>query len=206
MTHSDPAIEPCLKRCNLSQCEAICCSNGVYLDGKDIGRITDAIAKHPDFFEYLPDDFLIEGSFEGLASGLKTATKPYQYTRPIPAHFRSTRCVFCLDDHRCSLQVAAEKSGQHPWTYKPTACWLFPLSRKKSDPVRPPPRSPEEDPTHKEGDDFPGFTVSCDCGNPQPDGQPWPEVLKEEIAWCQKQGWSIHAPPHTVNGHEKKLG
>ncbi len=186
--------EPLLKRCDLSQCEALCCFHGVYLNGDDIDQINEVLDKFPEQFEHLPDNWLMEGAFEGRAPGLKTATRPHTYKREIPSHFDATRCVFALEDGRCSLQVAAEKEGLHPWTYKPTACWLFPLHKQNRDDPVTAPVTANCDPYNR-GLAFPGFASCLDCGRHCEDGTPWSALLKEELAYCQMKGLKVEMPP-----------
>jgi hypothetical protein len=182
--------KPYLKRCNLAECEAMCCANGVYLSHEDIQRITEAVNAHPEYFKRLPADYIIEGSWAGKAPGLKTATRPHQFKHPVPAHWEQARCVFCLEDGKCSLQVAATENGLHPWHYKPTACWLFPLTKRKTHtPVLSPVQSRDDDPANIAG--YPGYACFTECGKHREDGRPWQEVLEEEIAMCKKKGWQI---------------
>jgi hypothetical protein len=57
----------------------------------------------------LPGEFVVDGSWRGEHLGRKTATRPHDCANPdFPAHFTRGR-------------------GQHPWTFKPAACWQLPL-------------------------------------------------------------------------------
>src|SRR5262249_44199835 len=96
-----------------------------------------------------------------------------------PAHFTRTRCVFCLEDHKCSLQVLAVERGLHKWTYKPKACWMFPLRIKDGHPC-PPPAADEPDPDNL-GEEYPGYCKFVPGGKDLPGGDPWQITLAEEI-------------------------
>ncbi len=62
-----------------------------------------------------------------------------------PAHFTRTRCVFSDGVGYCELEKLARSHGQHPWTFKPTTCWMFPLQDDDGEPAEPV-RGPEDDP------------------------------------------------------------
>lgn len=44
-----------------------------------------------------------------------------------PQHYGGTACIFCLEDGKCALQVAAIANNLHPWRFKPFYCILHPL-------------------------------------------------------------------------------
>ena len=46
-------------------------------------------------------------------------------------HYGGTACIFMREDHKCSLQVASEENGHHPWRFKPFFCILHPLDLDK---------------------------------------------------------------------------
>jgi len=171
-----------LRVCNLSECEARCCYDGVYLDDDEESKIRNVVNSEPEFFRQLPRDFIVNGTWEGRTTGRKTAVTTHEYQSPdFPAHFTRTRCVFCSEDHKCLLQVLAVSRGLHKWTYKPKACWMFPLSLVKGQPA-PPPAINEPDP-HCMGEHYPGYTKFVPCGQDREDGIPWDQTLSEEIAY-----------------------
>ena len=179
------STETRLKQCDLSVCKAMCCFDGVYLNDGEEARITQVVQENPDVFSFLPDEFIVDGYWRGTSSGRKTAISPHEHQVPdFPAHFTHTKCVFNLPDGRCSLQAFATERGEHPWTYKPKACYMHPLRRKGSELV-PPPIDRSDDPQNID-EDYPGFITYTLCGRHWEDGLPWREVLSEEIACFQR--------------------
>ncbi|MGH8019590.1 MAG: DUF3109 family protein [Opitutaceae bacterium] len=166
-----------LERCDLRQCEAMCCYDGAYLEPDDEERIAAALKHYPEFFRHLPTEYIVEENWRGFGTGRKTAKRPWAYRRKIPAHFTATRCVFTDDNGCCTLESAARAHDLHPWTFKPTTCFLFPMPANDPDcePVR-----PGEDP-HDLGSEYPGYATIIDCGKHRPEGRPWREVLREEF-------------------------
>jgi hypothetical protein len=161
----------------------------VYLEDGEENGIKQIVTSAPEFFDSLPDEFIVDGSWgEGRVSGRKTATRPYDFKMAdFPPHFARTRCVFCAEDHKCLLQVLAVQRGLHKWTYKPTACWMFPLRVDEGEPI-PPPAADEPDPDCL-GEEYPGFCKFVPCGQDRSDGNSWEVTLAEEIAvWKQSQG------------------
>ena len=166
-----------LERCDIAACEAMCCYDGAYLEPDDEVRIQTAMANYPEFFRQVPENPVVSENWRGFGAGRKTARRPWRYRRVIPAHFTSTRCVFAEDNGYCSLESAARAHGLHPWTFKPTACFLFPMPGNDS---RKGPIPPGKDP-HDLGPDYPGYATIVDCGKHRPEGRPWREVLREEL-------------------------
>jgi hypothetical protein len=183
--------EPRLARCDLAACEAMCCYDGVYLRAGEEARLGAVVAAHPDFFAFLPDPSVVDGVWQGRIRGRKTAVRPHAYrSAAYPPHFAPTRCVFALADGRCSLQVLAARLGEHPWAWKPRACWLHPL-RDGPGGVRPPPVEAQDDPDHQPPG-YPGFVTSTACGRHRPDGVPWRAALAPEL---RHHTASAHTPP-----------
>jgi hypothetical protein len=169
-----------LRRCDIAHCEAACCYAGVFLRPGEEARLVETVRAHPEFFAFLPERFVVDGAWNARP-GRTTAVRPHLYRNPdYPAHFAQTRCVFGLEDGRCSLQVLALARGEHPWARKPRACWLHPLHEGPAGLV-PPPVDPADDPDRHP--DYPGFVAFTECGRHRPDGHPWRDVLKEE--WGQ---------------------
>jgi hypothetical protein len=171
-----------LKVCNLSECEARCCYDGVYLN-RDEGELITALVKiFPDLFPELPQPFIVYSEWGDDLKGNKTATVPYKPNNPAyPAHFTQTRCAFLTDNHLCSLQLAGVKLGFHKWTFKPRACWEFPLEYQQ-DTIIPPPLPDEPDPSYLD-ESYPGYVKFTPCGMHNPSGDAWHETLKEEISY-----------------------
>jgi hypothetical protein len=171
--------EPRLRRCDVAQCEAACCYDGVYLRPGEEAGLAATVRAHSEFFAFLPEPFVVDGVWNGRP-GRKTAVRPHVYRNPAyPVHFAPTRCVFAFDDGRCSLQVLAAARGEHPWARKPRVCWLHPLHEGPAGLV-PPPVDPADDADRRPG--YPGFVAFTDCGRHRPDGLPWRQALAPELA------------------------
>jgi hypothetical protein len=172
-----------LRVCDPSECEARCCYDGVYLEDGEEAKINEIVASALGFFRKLPADFIMNGSWgDGRITGRKTAVRPYDFkAADFPAHFSRTRCVFCSEDHKCLLQVLAVQRGLHKWTYKPKACWMFPMELDDGKPA-PPPSVSESDPQCLD-EEYPGFVKFVPCGRDRPDGDPWEQTLADEIEY-----------------------
>lgn len=188
------SLEARLARCDLACCEAMCCYDGVYLRPEEEARLTATVRDHPAAFAFLPEPFVVDGTWQERIRGRKTAVRPHAYrSAEWPAHFAATRCVFALADGRCSLQVLATRLGEHPWARKPRACWLHPLREGPSG-LAPPPVDAAADPD-RHGPDYPGFVSFTACGRHRPGaGAPWPEALAEEIAYFYTSPRSTSSP------------
>jgi hypothetical protein len=183
--HAESLRRP-LARCRLEKCKGMCCYDGVFLGAEEAAVVEEVAAREADFFRdlglRLPAQVVVTGSWEGLVSGKKTAVAPWPASLEVesfPAHFHDTACVFHLPDGRCALQVLSVARGLHPWHYKPTGCWLHPLTAdhggrpglgledERTDPCRLP--------------HYPGFVAATCCGRTDEQGQPAHEVLREEL-------------------------
>jgi hypothetical protein len=114
-----------------------------------------------------------------------------------PAHFARTRCVFSDAAGYCELEKFARSRGQHPWTFKPATCWMFPLQDENGEPAEPV-RGPEDDPYITA--DYAGYASCVSCGRHDPAGAPWQQVLAREIAYLEAapQLPLLGAPGRTV--------
>jgi hypothetical protein len=176
-------IQPLLlKRCELDMCEAACCYDGVYLDEEDQEKLRATVQTYADYFFFLPADYIVKGTWQHKEERYKTAVRPHQYkNKNYPEHFAQTRCVFCLNNARCSLQELSVALGEHPWSRKPKPCWMQPLHPDASSRLVPPPVDPAKDPDRNEN--YPGFVCYTPCGAHCADGKPWREVLAEEVKY-----------------------
>jgi hypothetical protein len=185
-----PSFSRPLTRCSLAACKGMCCYDGVYVGDEAAAVITDVARREAAFFRGLgldlPDEVIVDGEWEGLVAGRKTAVAPHPFSREVadfPAHFGDTACVFHLDDGRCALQVLSVERGHHPWYYKPFTCWQHPISivpgaggagavvlldSEETDPYRLP--------------GYDGFVTQTFCGRTAPCGRPAHEVLAEELS------------------------
>lgn len=177
-----------LARCELADCRGTCCHDGVYLADDEADAILDLVDQAGDEFRAmglnLPDACVVYGEESGIAAGWKTATttvSPEMQAVDYPKHFPLTRCVFLLADSRCALQVIAEQRGLPKWHYKPTTCWLHPLSLLTGGGRTPILTLHDEysDPQVRPG--YPGFVPHTHCGRTCPTGQPAHQVLADEL-------------------------
>ena len=187
-----------LTRCNIATCEAMCCHDGVYLMAGEEEFLKELVARVPDLRAAIPENFIEDGFWNGTFYGRKTATRPHEYqSTQFPAHFPRTRCVFGDNDGLCELEKFARRRGNHPWSFKPAACWMFPLSTQNGSPV-PPPMDPALDPYYQPG--YPGYVSAVPCGRNDPKGQPWWETLRLEVEYLDAaKGLPVlGSPGHTL--------
>ena len=172
-------------QCALPDCRGMCCYDGVHLDAPTEAAVTIlAQTRRPELTAMgldLPDAVVVDGYVGGVPYGRKTATRAWAVdavVKDVPEHFTRTCCVFHLDDGRCGLQVLAVQDGVHPWTYKPSSCWLFPITihggtikifNKTNDPSR--------------FEAYKGFVEYTRCGQTCAAGQPAIEVLTDELRY-----------------------
>ena len=138
------------------------------------------------------------GWWNGRHFGRKTATSPHDYRNPdFPAHFPRTRCVFADAQGFCELEKLGRERGMHPWTFKPSTCWLFPLQEKNGRPERPV-SHPGEDPYRQKG--YPGYATFTHCGRHDPAGQPWRKALLRESNYLEaaEEVPVLNSPGHRV--------
>ena len=158
----------------------MCCYDGAFLLDGEEAFIREAMAEFPASFAAVSGECIVDGvGADGEPRGRKTAVRDFAYTAvDYPSHFAQTRCVFADDQGWCRLESLARGLGIHPWTFKPTACWLFPLKVGRGRLV-PPPVSHAHDP-ERVSDTQPGFTTFARCGRHCAEGAPWSAVLGEE--------------------------
>ncbi len=168
-----------LKTCDIHFCEAMCCHDGVYLEPDEEAALQAVVDREPGLRARLPEDYVVEGHWNGEKLGRKTATRPHQYRNPdYPPHFPRTRCVFADDVGFCELEKLARGRGEHPWKYKPFTCWMFPLEEAGGKAV-PPPVLPKDDPYRARG--YPGYVTLMPCGRHDRHGRPWRTALEQEL-------------------------
>lgn len=161
--------------------------------------LRELVSKVPALREALPEEFIIDGWWDGELLGRKTATRPHEYRSPdFPAHFTRTRCVFADGQGYCRLESFARQRGQHPWTFKPATCWLFPLQEQDGKPESPVRRS-SDDPFRTEG--YPGYANFVPCGTHDQKGAPWRKALAAEIRYLGQAASLplLGSPGHSVN-------
>jgi hypothetical protein len=187
-----------LSVCDITQCEGRCCYDGVYLQPGEEEFLRELVARVPALAAILPAEFVVDGIWKGEHLGRKTATRPAEYkAADFPAHFTRTRCVFGDAAGFCELEKFARARGQHPWTFKPTTCWMFPLQDDDGEPAEPV-RGPEDDPYFSS--DYAGYASCVSCGRHDPAGRPWKQAVAGEIAYLRAapQLPILGTPGHTV--------
>lgn len=175
-----------VKACDLGQCRAMCCHDGVFVSAEERATIRGMFG---------------EEALETRDGKWKTRTREAEegeLGENYPAHFPRTRCVLLDENHHCELQKRAIAEGKHPWFYKPAPCWLHPLTITPLPNGRPlltlP--SPQDDPQTREG--YPGFAPFTTCGKETADGTPAHQTLAKEVEFLmgilgRSKSWmSIH--------------
>lgn len=188
-----------LSRCDLSQCEGRCCYDGVYLQPGEEDFLRQLVQRLPGLRAKLPEEFIVDGYWNGEPMGRKTATRAHEYrSADFPAHFTRTRCVFADAQGLCELEKLGRRNGLHPWTFKPNTCWMFPLQDDAGEPAEPV-RGAADDPYFTP--DYPGYASCVPCGRHDQQGRPWSEALQEEIGYLQQAQTLplLGSPGHTVD-------
>lgn len=152
------AFEIPLPLCQLHECRATCCHDGVVISEEEAAVLGEGVIELGD-------------------GRKKTQTVPAsdeQLAQNFPSHFPKTRCVFLDDQHRCQWQLKSVEEGKHPWFYKPISCWMHPLlvSERDGRPVLTI-RHPENDETN--------FAAQTPCGKWTADSDPARMSLKMEL-------------------------
>jgi hypothetical protein len=187
-----------LSVCDVTGCEAMCCYDGVYLEPQEEAFLRELVERVPALKAHLPEEFIVEGWWEGQHMGRKTATRPHDYRNTdFPAHFTRTRCVFADAQGFCELEKLARSRGQHPWTFKPATCWLFPLHEDEGE-AEPPPADPADDPYRQPG--YPGYSTFVPCGRHEAGGLQWRDALRREMEYLNSAPGLplLNSPGHTV--------
>jgi hypothetical protein len=189
----------CLSICDVTKCEGSCCYDGVYLQPGEEAFLRELVEKVPALAAGLPEEFVVDGYWNGEYLGRKTATLPHEYRSvDFPSHFSRTRCVFADDHGFCALEKFGRSNGQHPWTYKPTTCWMFPL-QDEAGAVAQPVSGPADDPYFTA--EYPGYASRVPCGRHDPAGTHWRDSLAREIAYLESAPHLplLGTPGHTVD-------
>lgn len=187
-----------LSVCDIRQCEGRCCYDGVYLQPAEELFLHELVARVPELAAKLPAEYIIDGWWGGERLGRKTATRPVEYkAQDFPAHFTRTRCVFSDSVGYCELEKFARSRDLHPWTFKPTTCWMFPLQDDDGTPAEPV-QGLEDDPYV--APDYAGYASCVACGKHDPAGIPWRQALAREIAYLEsaRQLPLLGSPGHSV--------
>lgn len=130
-TKVDPVLleSRAISRCELEECQAACCTEGVYIFRSE----TDDIRRHAGLIQphVRPEHRDPETWFDGEV--IEETDHPMGGTAegsavfPDSTHPAGRSCVFLRPDKRCALQAAGIAEGEHPWRFKPFWCALHPL-------------------------------------------------------------------------------
>lgn len=180
-----------IKRCDLAECRGTCCHDGAYLSDEEATVLRELVESKRDTFTEmgidLPERAVVYGSWRGVASGPKTATRPApmrEWVSEYPKHFPETNCVFLHPETaHCGLQLLAERNKLPKWYYKPTTCWMHPLSIAKGANGKPRLTLHDESSDPQRFPDYGGFVCRTHCGRACEDGEgqeAW-KLLQEEV-------------------------
>ena len=160
-------------------CAATCCHDGAWLSEAAAVRLDALTERFGDALRALgaPDPRVVPDP----DGGHRTARVPAPPHPSAPPWFPPTRCGFLTADRACALQRLGEALGQHPWTFKPVACVLHPLSTDRAGEAVIWLPTAATDP-HRDGP-YLGFAAHTPCGAEGADGPPAAEVLAAELAW-----------------------
>jgi Fe-S-cluster containining protein len=179
MSISDNKFHLKLSRCDISKCEAMCCYDGAYLTFEEEQLIHSLVKDYPNIFTNIPNNYILDGYWNNEYYGRKTAVKKHIYKNSnFPEHFSSTRCVFADSLGYCKFEKLARSLNIHPWEYKPSACWLFPLKINDGKIILPP-TSVSLDPHRTKN--YIGFVSVVPCGKHTEDGNFWQITLQDEL-------------------------
>jgi Fe-S-cluster containining protein len=109
--------------CSMTNCNADCCSGGVYADLTE----RDAILEHADLVRAQMDP----GQARDTDLWFEKETIPdadYPSGRAIGTEVYDDRCVFLNSKGMCVLQKAAAAAGMDRYALKPFFCWLYPVT------------------------------------------------------------------------------
>ncbi len=118
-----------LERCRLDECQAYCCTGGVYIS---VAQVADIRAHAALIQPHLPPErqdpaLWFDNKIEDDPDHPNYSPVMGTQVLPDPTHKAGQGCVFLRPDRKCALQVAGVAAGEHPWRFKPFYCRLYPL-------------------------------------------------------------------------------
>lgn len=167
-TRIDPCIlEPVkLERCVVAECQAACCTGGVWLDPEEVPRIIEWAEVVKSYIPLARRDVAtwFESGIEDkrFPEGLELGTNVVDD----PARSGQTCCVFLRPDRICALQLASHEHNLGWPGLKPFYCALYPLYL--------------EDGTLTIDDETPLDFEGAECSRPAKNRRPVYEVYREE--------------------------
>lgn len=177
-----------MKVCELGNCRASCCHDGVILTEEERAVIDGVIRgnrQQLDQYGWHEKQWILGDSGRARSVTIESSEPGETF----PAHFPRTRCVFLDAGHRCVLQRLAMDGKRHPWFWKPISCWMHPLVLKPGARGGRPTLmlpGPADDPAARPG--YPGFASCTPCGMEEEGGEPAWRVLRPELEMLGKIG------------------
>ena len=150
-----------------SDCESVCCYDGVSLQFDEVLAINKFVEENKEYFSFLPEKYI---------DGNRVITRKQEYKNDFPDHLPKTRCIFGLENGYCSLQARSIELGIHQWKIKPEPCWLFPLRAEANELVFPHTKGARE---------YDAFMKCFPCGKKK-SKKAWKEMMQEEISYFNK--------------------
>lgn len=173
---------PFMRQMACATCDNRCCYDGVYVTSDEESRIKALRKRFPAYFAKIPNDFTEEGQWGFLFGGKRTKRKPHRYTKPdYPEHFGQTKCVLALPNGECAPQRAGADQGYHPWRFKPSICWKFPLIGLFNDNAMEKPHYFGEPDPHAYDDTQRGYLSFLPCAVVDEQGVSWKQVYRHEL-------------------------
>jgi len=133
----------------------------------EIIRINIFVEENKEYFSFLPEVYI---------NGDRTVTREQEYNDDFPDMLPKTRCIFGLENGKCSLQARAIELGLHQWAFKPEPCWLFPLRVETYDLIFP---------FSKNSREYDNFMRCFPCGKKKTKKE-WKKLMQEEIDYFTK--------------------
>jgi len=145
-----------------SECESVCCYDGVSLTFDEVINIKLFVESNKEYFSFLPPEYII---------GNRTVTRKQDYKKKFPDGLPRTRCIFGLENGACSLQSRSIELGLHEWKMKPEPCWLFPLRVESDNLIFP---------FSKNSHEYDNFMRCFPCGK-RKSKKEWKKIMENEI-------------------------
>lgn len=173
---------PKMREMACATCDNRCCYDGVYATQAEEDAIKKLRKRVPSYFQGIPKEFTEDGEWGFLFHGKRTKLRAHEYTKPdYPAHFGRTKCVLALPNGECAPQRAGADLGYHPWRFKPSICWKFPLIGLFNDNAMEKPHYFGEPDPHAYDDTQRGYLSFLPCAVVQENGVSWKQVYRHEL-------------------------
>lgn len=173
---------PKMREMACAACDNRCCYDGVYATQAEEMAIKQLRKRVPSYFRGIPKEFTEDGEWGFLFHGKRTKLRAHDYSKPdYPAHFGRTKCVLALPNGECAPQRAGADLGYHPWRFKPSICWKFPLIGLFNDNAMEKPHYFGEPDPHAYDDTQRGYLSFLPCAVVLENGVSWKQVYRHEL-------------------------